>query len=108
MSSGQIFSVWNQPAGMYDYYRSSQAQLKANTPKPNHLKPTKLGLTVNQAAWPLPAGAKKIGRGQYPHGRIATLSREPLGVLPDLSSPMTWIAAGAIAYFAIKQGWIKL
>lgn len=93
---------------MYDYYQSSQPQLRANVEKPAHLKPAKLGLTVNQAAWPLPAATKKVGRGQYPHGRIATLTRDPLGFFPDLSSPFTWIAVGVLAYFAIKKGWIKL
>ena len=66
-----IYSVWNQGAKAYDYYQSSAQQNGANTPSPSHLKKTSLGMTPEQAAWPLPSDARKLGRGAFPKGRIA-------------------------------------
>lgn len=68
-----IYSVWDQSAGRYDYYRAGGEQKTANAPTPRHLRATKLGLTPAQAGWPLPAGAVKVGAGSHPRGRIASL-----------------------------------
>lgn len=67
-----IYSVWNQGRGLYDYFQTSEVQDVANAPRPTHLRSTKLGLTPTQAAWPLPAGAKRIGSGEFARGRVAS------------------------------------
>ena len=66
-----IYSVWNQGRGVYDYYQTPEVQEVANAPRPDHLRQTQLGLTPGQAAWPLPAGAQKIGSGEFARGRVA-------------------------------------
>ena len=81
-----IYSVWNQSAKAYDYYQNADRQNGANTPTANHLRQTKLGLTVEQAAWPLPAGSRKLGSGPFAKGRIAgTRSGMGLGAFDDSS-----------------------
>lgn len=67
-----IYSVWNQGARQYDYYEAPGEQAKVNTPSPKHLRPSKLGLTVTQAAWPLPMSAVRRGSGPLARGRIAS------------------------------------
>lgn len=67
-----IYSVWNQGRGVYDYFQTPDLQDGANAPKPGHLRERQLGLTPDQAAWPLPAGAKKIGSGEFARGRVAS------------------------------------
>lgn len=66
------YSVYNYQTKKYDYFWSPES-VRAHAPKP----PTPsgvgaLGSTPDQAAWPLPYGAKKIGSGDNPRGRIAT------------------------------------
>lgn len=74
-----IYSVWNQAAGVYDYFQTPDLQPGANAPRPAHLKSRTLGVTPLQAAWPLPAGAKKIGSGEFARGRVAASSTGALG-----------------------------
>ena len=93
-----IHSVWNQGQKQYDYYKSPALQKTANTPKPAHLRHRKLGSTVMQAGWPLPKDAKKIGSGDYPHGRISSLGAD---------EPPSWL--GYIVIFAaVWYLWKKL
>lgn len=70
-----IFSVWNQPARRYDYYRHPrlEGEPEANVPKPRHLTHDPRGVSPERAGWPLPRGAKKVGSGDYPVGRVAAL-----------------------------------
>jgi hypothetical protein len=85
-----IYSVWNQGARRFDYYQDAQRNHRANTPSPKHLRAThEIGIPVDRAGWPLPAGAKKIGSGPLPRGRVA--SRAALGGLGaiDVTSPGT-------------------
>lgn len=75
------FSVWNQSLGAFDYYEGGVEQRVLNTEKPKHLVSRTLGSTVDQAAWPLPANARKIGSGPDAIGRVA--SRRMGGALGD-------------------------
>lgn len=67
-----IYSVWNQAAKAYDYYETPETADTANAPKPQHIPTGTIGATVDQIGWPLPSGAKKIGTGELPEGRIAS------------------------------------
>ena len=66
-----IYSVWNQGAKLYDYFETPEVAAKANAPKPS-MPVAKIGVTPECAAWPLPAGAKPVGKGPLPRGRIAS------------------------------------
>jgi hypothetical protein len=66
-----IYSVWNQPLRLYDYFEAGAPAQAVNAPQPKHLKPTKLGMTSTQASWPLPLGARRAGQGVLAKGRIA-------------------------------------
>ena len=73
------FSVWNQGKRAYDYYQSTRPETSTNVEKPTHLRSRKLGSTVTQAAWPLPADAQLVGSGKQAHGRIASRGGSALG-----------------------------
>lgn len=66
-----IYSVWNPGSRAFDYYRGPQRMKGANVGKPGHLKAHELGATPEQAAWPLPAGAVRVGQGAEARGRVA-------------------------------------
>jgi hypothetical protein len=94
-----IYSVWNQGRGVYDYYQTPEVQESANAPRPRHLKQTQLGMTPEQAGWPLPAGATKIGSGEFARGRVASRSSSSsLGGVEDLFD----IRVAALAF----SGWL--
>jgi hypothetical protein len=87
-----IYSVWNQGARRFDYYRDGKVNHKANTPSPKHLSSShEIGIAVDRAGWPLPAGAKKVGSGPVPRGRVASRRVGGLAGLGavDFSSPAT-------------------
>lgn len=67
-----IYSVWNQARGAYDYFQDAEVQNGANAPAPKHLRERQLGTPPDQAAWPLPVGARMIGSGEVARGRIAS------------------------------------
>lgn len=73
------YSCWNQSLGAFDYYEGGAEQRVLNTEKPKHLVSRTLGSTVDQAAWPLPAGARKIGSGPDAIGRVAVRKMNALG-----------------------------
>ena len=66
-----MYSVWNQGQKGYDYYQTQTPHNKVNSRSPGHIPTKTLGATVPQAAWPLPAGAKLIGRGDIARGHVA-------------------------------------
>jgi hypothetical protein len=101
-----IYSVWNQGRGVYDYYQTSEIQGTANAPRPDHLRSTQLGMPPAQAAWPLPAGSKFIGSGEFARGRVASLasSRSALsGFWIDDLFTLKGIAVVALAWFLWKR-----
>lgn len=73
-----IYSVWNQGAGAFDYYQDDRVQAVLNAEAPTHIASRALGSTVEQAAWPLPADARPIGRGDVPMGRVASRGGQAL------------------------------
>lgn len=99
----KTYSVWNQAAEKYDYYQSADADNEYNAPAPRHLRPnTKLGTTPDAAGWPLPAGARKVGSGDYPRGLVASRGGGgALGLIPFLP-----ISLGEAAVLAAVGWWL--
>lgn len=100
-----MYSVWNQHERRYDYYRSSERDDNVNAPAPKHLGSSDHGIPAAQAAWPLPAGAELVGRGDLPRGRIARRGGAPLGALDLDSSPALKIAGAAAIGYALWRWW---
>lgn len=99
-----IYSVWNQAKQAFDYYQTNGVQKKVNTEKPSHMRSRKFGLTVDQAAWPVPSGARYMGSGSMPKGRIGNLKgRAALsGFEPNSANMLLLATAGLVAYKVLK------
>ena len=70
--AGITYSVWNPSKTAFDYYEGpGHLRDGVIAPQPRHLSQSRLGLTPEEAARPLPAGAIKIGEGPLPKGLIA-------------------------------------
>jgi hypothetical protein len=99
-----IYSVWNQAAGLYDYYEGPGVADRVNAPAPRHLRETKFGMTARQAAWPLPQGVRPVGSGAAARGRVAAAPGaalsgffDPVGIVGAIiTSPLllAGVAAG--------------
>lgn len=98
------YSVWNQGAKRYDYYvvPGTIGEPKANVPPPKHLKHKALGVAPEEASWPLPPSARKIGAGKLPIGRIAhSRGGVALGAVPE-GSTMKIALLGIAAFLLWK------
>ena len=68
-----VFSVFNYETQRYDYYEGSGPKgTQAGTP-PMRRASSELGATPEQASWKVPMGARKVGSGELPQGRIAAM-----------------------------------
>jgi len=94
------YSVWRPGEAVFDYYDTPELATTSNVEKPAHLKARTLGATVEQASWPLPAGAVKVGTGPHAQGKIAIRPSAALGAsdgdLP-IAKGLLLAAAGALA-----------
>ena len=99
-----IYSVWNQGARRFDYFETREENGKANAEPPSHLRPGKLGVTMQQAAWPLPVGAQPIGSGSYAQGMIAA-PRDGAMAVGDVALPSSamWLVLGIGAAAIIRR-----
>lgn len=88
-----IFSVFNHGSRSYDYYDDGKPGA-THAGAPPLLTLGGIGETPEGAAWRVPMGAKKIGSGDMPKGRVASLGGDPGSGLPRLG-----IMAG-LAYLA--------
>lgn len=95
------YSVWNQGAGLYDYYEDKRQQGTLNAPAPTHIGHRALGSTVTQAAWPLPGDAKKVGQGSVAVGRIAARPETSLLGLGESFTERPLVKAGLLTTAAI-------
>lgn len=77
------YSVWNNDTRSYDYYEAPGAP-GIHAGAPPRVRGSALGATPDQAAWPLPGGAQKVGNGAMPQGRIASLGGDSPGDWPRL------------------------
>lgn len=90
-----IYSVYDYTRHAYDYYEAAGpgGTHAGSPPAPRSIGD--VGAPADHAAWRLPLGARKVGSGQLPQGRIASLDGADF-----TSSPKTVLAYAAIAYLA--------
>ena len=93
-------SVWNARTLAWDYYRAPMSGLRDGVmaPKPGGPRHN-LGITPEEAARPLPAGAVHLGSGLFARGMVA--ERRPflsMGGLAHLDHPFV---VGAVAVVAL-------
>lgn len=105
-----LYSVWNQGRGGFDYFEDGRLEDKANVPKPA-IAARPLGSTVDQAGWPLPAGARRVGFGADAIGRVAVRrSGLALGDASDaavtsgLGKAVLWFLGGAVGAHYLLRG----
>jgi hypothetical protein len=90
-----LYSVWNPQTAAYDYYEAPGDA--AAVPNPKHLRQKDLGTSVTASGWPLPAGARWVGRGDTAKGQIST----PLAGADDtmVIQLWPWLPLALGAYF---------
>ncbi len=104
------YSVWNNQRRAYDYYESASTPTQTNAPKPAHLTSRTLGATAEQAAWPLPADAIRIGQGERAIGMVAVTRQQRVQAMAGDAAPSSllrgvgYIAAGALAAALLFTG----
>ena len=99
----QIYSVWNNAGRAYDYYQAPGGSA-THAGSPPVRSSSSLGAAPEQAAWPLPVGAQKIGSGPLPRGRIASKTVGGIALAGvDLSDPVTVGAVVVLSYIAWKN-----
>lgn len=92
------YSVYRYPTRSYDYYEDSRTS-GTHAGAPPVRGRSDLGATPDQVAWALPVGARKVGSGEFPIGRIATDGAgSGLGDLTE--SPMRLGMIALVAYVA--------
>ena len=92
------YSVYDYTRRAYDYYDApGPGGTHAGSPPAPSTPSRKIGTCPESAAWKLPAGARKVGTGAMPQGRVASLSGADL-----FSDPSRLVAYAAIAYVAWK------
>ncbi len=68
------YSVYDYTRRAYDYYEApGPGGTHAGSP-PVAKSLGQVGIAADRASWKLPLGAKKVGSGERPQGRIASLS----------------------------------
>lgn len=97
------YSVWNYATRRYDYYVAPGGS-GTHAGSPPVRSSSSLGAAPEQAAWPLPAGAKPVGSGALPKGRIAVKTVGGIALAGvDLSDPVAIGAIGVLAYVIWKN-----
>jgi hypothetical protein len=90
------FSVFDTKSKTYDVYEGPyDGRIHAGTPPTR--KTMALGATVEQAAWPLPFGSKKVGTSVKPVGKVASL-----GDTTTTTGGFHWyylVGVAAVAYY---------
>ena len=96
-----IFSVYDPDRKVYTYYEGPGPKgTHAGSPRPRGR--SDLGSSPEEAAWSLPASARKVGDGPMPKGRIASASSFGLGLgaLGIDADPVHLGIYAALAYLA--------
>jgi hypothetical protein len=94
------YSVWNSAARAYDYYEG-HGDTGIHAGAPPRASSSELGATPDQAAWPLPAGAVKVGTGEIPQGRIASTDTGR-GFKFDLPSSVLYATIGYLIWKVLR------
>jgi len=94
------YSVYDYDRKVYDYYDGpGPGGTHAGSP-PIRRGRNELGAYPEQATWKVPMGAKRIGSGVMPQGRISSLDGIDLEI--DLD-PITLGAIALLVYFLIVK-----
>lgn len=93
------YSVWNSETRAYDYYEA-QGDAGIHAGAPPRAASSSLGATPDQAAWPLPEGARRVGAGEMPQGRIASLDGGSFQL--DIPQALFWGSFGYLLYRMFK------
>jgi hypothetical protein len=90
------YSVYNYARRQYDYYDAPgpSGTHAGSPPAPRGVGD--VGAAPERASWKLPAGAKRMGSGEVPQGRIASLA----GIDDVLGDPLQLALYAAIGYVA--------
>lgn len=89
------YSVYDYNRHAFDYYEAPGAGGTHAGSPPTPRAMGEIGAPPERASWKLPAGARKVGSGFLPQGRIASLDGA------DATwDPTTLVAYAAIAYVA--------
>jgi hypothetical protein len=98
-----LYSVWNYDTKAYDYYQGSGPKGAHAGAPPIRRSRSELGATPEQASWRVPSDARKVGSGDMPQGRIATIGGvSSLGDDALFSNPASLAVMAVIAYLAWK------
>ena len=90
------YSVYDYTRRAYDYYEAPGPG-GTHAGSPMAVRPERpLGASPERASWQLPIGARKVGSGETPQGRIASMGAAELD-----ADPIRWGIYAAIAYL----GW---
>jgi hypothetical protein len=93
------FSVWNTANRNYDYFDAPGAN-SAHAGAPPRASTSELGATPEQAAWPLPVAAVKVGSGEMPQGRIASFGDGASGI--DLQKSVLYGMIGYLIWRVLR------
>jgi hypothetical protein len=92
------YSVYDYTKRAYDYYEApGPGGTHAGSP-PVGRAMGGVGVSPDRAAWKLPSGARRVGSGELPQGRVASLSGADI-----LTDPTHLVALAAIAYVAWRM-----
>lgn len=94
------YSVYNYDRQVYDYFEGPGPKGTHAGAPPVSSGRSQLGATVEQAAWKVPLGAKKVGEGVLPQGRVAAMGGFPSLGDVDTGQVLRAGALAVIAYFA--------
>lgn len=93
-----IYSVYNIETKLYDYFEGA-GPTGTHAGTPPIVNSHDLGATVESAGWRLPMGARRVGNGPLPRGRVA--SGGGGGALGEFTaSPVGLAIVGLVAYLA--------
>jgi hypothetical protein len=92
------YSVYDHGSRLYTYYQDGRTE-GTHAGAPSVLASGKIGVPPDAGAWRLPLGAKKVGTGELPRGRIASRGGGPLAAV-DLGSPQNMVVAIGVGYLA--------
>jgi len=91
------YSVYDYTRHAFDYYEApGPGGTHAGSP-PAPRSVGDIGAPPNRASWRLPPGARKVGGGDLPQGRIASLDGSDATSNP---SPVALVAYAALAFVA--------
>jgi hypothetical protein len=96
------YSVYDYTRHEYDYYEGDGpgGTHAGAPPKPRAVG--EIGAAPESSAWKLPAGARKVGSGDMPMGRIASLGGADGDLFSDPMRLATYVAIAYVAWRALR------